>query len=189
MTTTVTGLLLAGLAPAGMAASLAAREPDQGMPARPLCGSHLGRHHARQSAAPMVLLDGLRPDVRPAPHRPPRYRLRAGNLRHHQAQAPQDRCAGSHQRPPHQDRHGVGLSGRPRLGTCRDPSRHRSHRPCLARMTRPAAARPSRHQPIGPTENPKKTNHNASLDATDLHGSSTPAIKRDQTRLIPCAIH
>ena len=81
------------------------------------------------------------------------------------------------------------FSGRPRLGTCRDPSRHRSHRPCLARMTRPAAARPSRHQPIGPTENPKKTNHNASLDATDLHGSSTPAIKRDQTRLIPCAIH
>ena len=34
-----------------------------------------------------------------------------------------------------------------------------------------------------------ETNHNASLDATDLHGSSTPAIKRDQTRLIPCAIH
>ena len=188
MTTTVTGFLLTGLAPAGMAASLAAREPDQGMPARPLCGSHLGRHHAGQSAAPLVLLDGLRPDVRPAPHRLPRYRLRAGNLRHHQAQAPQDRCAGSHQRPPHQDRHGVGLSGRPRLGTCRDPSRHRSHRPCLARMTRPAAtdlAAPTNW----PTENPKKTNHNASLDATDLHGSSTPAIKRDQTRLIPCAIH
>ena len=48
------------------------------------CGSHLGRHHARQSAAPMVLLDGLRPDVRPGP---PRYRLRAGDLRHHPAQA------------------------------------------------------------------------------------------------------
>src|SRR5271157_1720125 len=107
MTTTVTGLLLAGLAPAGMAASLAAREPDQGMPARPLCGSHLGRHHAGQSAAPMVLLDGLRPDVRPAPHR-------------------------------------------------RDP-----------RGTNQLAH-----------GEPKKTNHSAPLDATDLHGSSTPAIKR-----------
>src|SRR5271168_833973 len=39
-------------------------EPDQGVPARPLCRSHLGQNNARQPAAAMVRLDGLCPDLR-----------------------------------------------------------------------------------------------------------------------------
>ena len=66
--------------------------------------------------APVVLLDGLCPAVCSAPYRAPRYRLRPGHLRHHPAQAAQDRRARAHQRPPHQVRHGVRLSGRARLG-------------------------------------------------------------------------
>src|SRR5215216_3161608 len=42
-------------------------EPDQGVPARPLCRPHLDRHDARQPAAAMVRLDGLRAAVRAAP--------------------------------------------------------------------------------------------------------------------------
>ena len=85
-------------------------------------------------------LDGLCPAVRAAPHRPPRHRLRRRHLRHHSAQAAQDRRAGAHQRPPHQDRDGVSLSGRPRLGARRRPAGRRRKGPCLARMTRVAAA-------------------------------------------------
>ena len=48
----------------------------------------------------LVLLDGLCPALRPAPHRAPRHRLRASHLRHHPSQAAQDRGARSHQRPP-----------------------------------------------------------------------------------------
>src|SRR5271166_4805350 len=77
------------------------------------------------------------------------------------------------------------LSGRPRLGTCRDPSRHRSHRPRLARMTRPAAARPSRHQPIGP----RRTQKNKPQRALGRHGPAWLQHTSHQTRLIPCAIH
>ena len=45
-------------------------EPDQGVPARPLCRPHLGRHDARQPAASVVALDGLCAAVRPPPDRP-----------------------------------------------------------------------------------------------------------------------
>ena len=45
-------------------------EPDQGVPARPLCGSHLGRHDAGQPAAPVVLLNGLSAALRPRRDRP-----------------------------------------------------------------------------------------------------------------------
>src|SRR5262249_30041160 len=76
-------------------------EPDQGVPARSLCGSHLGGHDAGQPAAPVVLLDGLCSALRPAPHRTPRYRLRPRHLRHHPAQAAQDRRARAYQRPSH----------------------------------------------------------------------------------------
>jgi len=68
---------------------------------------------------PLVPLHGLCPAVRSAPDRPPRYRLRARDLRHHSSQAAQDRRARSHQRPSHQDRTGVSLSGRSRVGSCR----------------------------------------------------------------------
>jgi hypothetical protein len=68
---------------------------------------------------PLVPLHGLCPAVRSAPDRPPRYRLRARDLRHHSSQAAQDRRARSHQRPSHQDRHGVSLSGRSRVDSCR----------------------------------------------------------------------
>ena len=63
------------------------------------------------------------------------------HLRHHPSQAPQDRRARAHQRPSHQDRHGVSLSGRPGLGQRCHPARHRGARPRLARLTRAAAAR------------------------------------------------
>ena len=69
------------------------------------------------------------------------------DLRHHPSQAAQDRCDRAHQRPPHQDRHGVRLSGRPRLAPRRHPARDRRLGPRLAGMTRAAAARPARHHP------------------------------------------
>ena len=60
-------------------------------------------------------------------------RSRAGHLRHDPSQATQDRSAGSLQRPPHQNRHGVGLSGRCRLAPRRNPPRARRPRPRAAR--------------------------------------------------------
>ena len=51
-------------------------ESDQGVPARLLCRSHLDRHDAGKSAAPVVLLDGLYPAVRHAPFRTPRHQVR-----------------------------------------------------------------------------------------------------------------
>ena len=97
-------------------------EPDQGMPARSLCRPHLGRHHARQPVAAVVRFDGLCADLRAAAHRPGRNRLCGRHLRHHPAQALEGRGAGAHLRTPHQDRHGLGLSSRGRLGPRRTPS-------------------------------------------------------------------
>ena len=53
-----------------------------------------------------------------APHRPGAHAVRRGHLRHHPAEAAEDRRPGAHQRAPHQDRHGLGLSlaGRVRAG-------------------------------------------------------------------------
>src|SRR6266536_6461799 len=62
-------------------------EPDQGVPARSLCRSHLDRHDAGQPAAPVVPLDGLCPAVRDAPHRLARHGPRRRHLRHHSSQA------------------------------------------------------------------------------------------------------
>ncbi len=97
-------------------------EPHQGMPARSLCRPHLGRHHARQPVAAVVRFDGLCADLRAAAHRPGRNRLCGRHLRHHPAQALEGRGAGAHLRTPHQDRHGLGLSSRGRLGPRRTPS-------------------------------------------------------------------
>jgi hypothetical protein len=54
------------------------------------------RPDAGQPAAPVVLLNGLRAALRPAPHRAARYRLRQRHLRHHPSQAAQDRSARAH---------------------------------------------------------------------------------------------
>ena len=122
--------------------------------------------------------DGLRPDVRPAPHRPPRYRLRAGDLRHHPAQVPQDRCAGSHQRPPHQDRHGVGPVRPPKIGDVPRSVSPSQPSPAPRPHDTPRRGATLAAPTNWPTENPKKTNHNAPLGATDLHGSSPRRLPR-----------
>jgi Transposase DDE domain group 1 len=57
--------------------------------------------------------------------------------------------------------------------------------PRLARMTRPAAARPSRHQPIGP----RRTQKNTPQRALGRHGPAWLQHTSHQTRLIPCSIH
>jgi hypothetical protein len=44
-------------------------KPDQGMPARSLCRSHLDQHDAAKLAAPLVRLDGLRATLRIAADR------------------------------------------------------------------------------------------------------------------------
>ena len=54
-----------------------------------------------------------------------------------------DRCAGAHQRSPHQNFHGVGLPGGNNLGTCRLSPRCCGKRSRFPRLTRGAA---SRHQ-------------------------------------------
>jgi hypothetical protein len=91
------------------------------MPARSLCRPHLGRHPARQPVAAVVRFDGLCADLRAAAHRPGRNRLCERHLRHHPTQALEGRGAGAHLRTPHQDRHGLGLSSRGRLGPRRTP--------------------------------------------------------------------
>ena len=68
----------------------------------------LGRHHARQPVASLVRLDGLRPALRAAPHRPPPHPIRGGHLRHAAPRAAQDRRPGPPVGPAHQARHGLG---------------------------------------------------------------------------------
>ena len=55
----------------------------------------------------------------------------------------------------------------------------------IARMTRPAAARTSRHPPIGPRRAPKNTPQRA----LGRHGPAWLQHTSHQPRLIPCAIH
>src|SRR5215203_7239220 len=75
------------------------------------------------------------------PSRPAQYAVGQGQLRNDPPQAPQDRRAGPHQRPPYQDRHGVELPRSPGLGaSCRRPQR-RGKRARLSRLTRGAAPR------------------------------------------------
>src|ERR687897_1295125 len=116
--------------------------------------THGGGHHARQPAAPVVRLHGLRAALRAPAHRPRPYRVRRGHLRHHAAQAAQDRRAGPHLRPPRQNRHGLGppIPGRVRPG----PRETDCRRDGLTKQILPAAIRPAnaaRHpatRPHGP---------------------------------------
>ena len=85
-------------------------EPHQGMPARSVRRPHLGRHHARQPAPPVVRVNGLRAALRLAPHRPGAHAVRRRDLRHHPPQAAEDRRTGAHQRATHQGRDGIRLS-------------------------------------------------------------------------------
>ena len=64
----------------------------------------------RQPTPAVVCLDGLCPARCVAPDRPASHPVCRRDLRHHPAQAPQDRRSGPHQRAPHQDRHGLSLS-------------------------------------------------------------------------------
>ncbi len=125
-------------------------EPDQGVPARSLCRSHLDRHDARQPAAPVVGILRLHPALRGAPDRAAAHAVCQCELRHHPSQAAQDRRARARQCPPHQDRDGVGLSGRRSLGRCRRPSQRRQERARLPRLTRNAAMRHNRGIISGP---------------------------------------
>jgi len=97
-------------------------EPDQGVPARPLRRSHLDRDDAGQPVAAVVRIDGLCAALCRAPHRAASHAVCQCQLRHHSSQAAQDRGARAHQRPPHQDRDGVGLSRSPGVGLRCPPS-------------------------------------------------------------------
>jgi DDE family transposase len=94
------------------------------------------------------------------------------HLRHHPPQAPEDRRAGAHQRPPHQDRHGLGLSSRPGLGTRGWPPGLSRQGSRLAGLTRHAAARP-----IGGITNKAKRRHSKPNRQPRLqrHDSSSPS--------------
>ena len=124
--------------------------------------------------------------LRPAPHRAARYRLRQRHLRHHPSQAAQDRSTRARQRPPHQDCHGIGLSGRARLGTRRNPARNRCHRPRLPGMTRAAPARSLRGATHRPTEIQKIADMDSALRRHE-HSRRWTSIR--QNRLTWCPIH
>ena len=70
---------------------------------------HAGHHHARQPAAAVARIDGLRAPVRAAPHRPCRNRAGSGDLRHHPPQAAENRRAGDGERATRQVRPALGL--------------------------------------------------------------------------------
>ena len=70
------------------------------VPARPVFRPHLGQDDARQSAALVVRLDGLCPDLRAALHCPRPHSVRPRHLRHDPPQAAEDRCPGAYQRAP-----------------------------------------------------------------------------------------
>ena len=159
----------AGLAPAGMAASLAAREPDQRMSARSLCRSHLDCHYAGKSVAPVVCLNGLCVAVCLAPHRPASHAVRQSDLRHHPSQAAQDRRPRTRECTPHQGCDGVSVSRSRYLGLGCQASRRCSQRARLARLTRAAATR----NPRGITPRPTET-------------TSSPPL-RLRKRLLPLA--
>ena len=105
------------------------------------------------------------------------YRLRQRHLRHHPSQAAQDRSARARQRPPHQNRHGIGLSGRARLGTRRNPARNRRHSPRLPGMTRAAPARSLRGTTHRPTETQKIADIDSAFGATNIRGAGPAADK------------
>jgi hypothetical protein len=99
-------------------------------------GQALGGDDARQPAAPVVRLDGLRAAVRAAAHRPQAHPIRHSDLRHDPPQAPQDRRPGAHQLPAHQIRHGLGLALSARICRCSRPTDQR--RRVLTKPDQPA---------------------------------------------------
>ena len=146
-------------------------EPHQGMPARSLCRSHFGGHSARQPAAVVVRLHGLCAALRAASHRPRRNRFCRCHLRHHQAQALEDRRDGARLHAPHQDRHGIGVPGRRRVGSRRPPPGRRCKGPRLARLTRAAATRYPRHH-LQAHGDPNDQNPRSACGATIPYGLS-----------------
>src|SRR5271167_1007614 len=74
-------------------------EPDQGVPGRSLRRPHLDSHHARQSAAAVVRLDGLCAPVRAAPHRLGPYSVRERDLWYDPPETAEARRARQNQRP------------------------------------------------------------------------------------------
>jgi hypothetical protein len=112
-------------------------KPDQGVPARPLCGPHLDRHHAGQSAAAMVRLDVLLCALRRIGlHGTTLANATCGTIRLKLLKVGalvRIKCS------PHQIRHGIGLSRRPNLGYRRRPARARCSCARLSSLTRLAA--------------------------------------------------
>jgi hypothetical protein len=168
MTTTVTGLLCwAGLAPAGMAASFAAREPHQGMPDRHVRRPHARRDNAHQPAAALVRVDGLRADVRVAAHRARRHPARASDLRHDPPEASQDR------RP--SDRLGAACEARARLRLSQSRrllQRRPSSAKCHAATPPSGMRQPEPHTP--PTRQQQSNRTRSTRAATTGNGHGRP---------------
>jgi Transposase DDE domain group 1 len=76
---------------------------------RSLCRSHVRGDHARQPAATLVRVVRLRPARGATPDRSAPHSVRDRHLRHHPAQAAEDRRPGAEERAPDQDCHGLGL--------------------------------------------------------------------------------
>jgi Transposase DDE domain group 1 len=90
---------------AAEAESLAKNRPAR----RPVCRSYVGRDDARQPAQAVVRVLRLRAARGAPPHRPAPHPVRDCHLRHHPAQAVENRRPGTPQRAPDQGRHGLGL--------------------------------------------------------------------------------
>ena len=114
-------------------------EPDQGVPARPICRSDVCEINAGQSIAAVVRLDGLRAHLRTAPARPRPYPVRPGHLRHNSPAAAENRCLGPHQHPPHQGGDGLGLPPSARIRP--RPRPPQQHWPITTRRSRPTYSR------------------------------------------------
>ena len=99
------------------------------------------------------------------------------HLRHHSAQAAQDRCARARQCASRQSGDGVGLSSRPRLGPSCDSAHGRCKGPRLTGLTRAAAARPLRGTTTGPRRLGKHEPQTAPFGATDFRGSRPATTK------------
>ncbi len=85
---------------AGLLRPRRGRKPDQRAAARPVRRSHLGREHARQPAQAVVRVLRLRAGRGAQADRAPVHPVRHRHLRHHPAQAPEDRRPGPPQRAP-----------------------------------------------------------------------------------------
>ncbi len=124
-------------------------EPHQGISGRPVRRPDLGGDHARQSTAPLVLLDGLCARLRGAPHRAGAHAIRRRHLRQDPAEAVQNRRARESERAADQVRASLRLPLRRRMA----PGRRLPHsrRSCF-RLTRRRHAPPTRQLIPGPPE-------------------------------------